>query len=368
MKVLYDDEIFFRQRFGGVSRVFATLIEGVAHHPSHEVVFTCSYSENEYLLNLYPNTPSFLRSYQFPLKGKLIRGIYGRYSHYRLNKLLAQNKVDIFHPTFYADYYLNDLGKTPLVFTVHDLIHEKTKGNAHYAEMAAIKAKNIARAKEIIVVSSHTKKDLLELYPFVKEEHVHVIPLSQSLPKEATKPDDLPSEYILFTGERGGYKNFKSLLQAFAKISAAFPNLHLFCAGSSAFHTDELALAQQLNIADKIKQARLSESELRYTYQHAAAFVYPSTYEGFGIPLLEAFDSGTPVIANNATSLPEVAGDAALLVDALSVDELSLAIKRVLTDTTLRNNLIQKGKNRAAEFSWEKHVSQTISVYEKALQ
>ncbi len=368
MKVLYDDEIFFRQRFGGVSRVFATLIEGVAHHPNHEVLFTCGYSENEYLLNLYPNTPSFLRTYQFPLKGKLIRGIYGRYAHSKLNKQLASGKADVFHPTFYADYYLNSLGKTPLVFTVHDLIHEKTKGNAHYREMAAIKAKNIARAKEIIVVSTHTKKDLLELYPSVKEEHVHVIPLAQSLPSEATKPNGLPDEYMLFTGERSGYKNFKSLLQAFAKISSSFPNLYLFCAGSSPFHADELALANSLNVGDRIKQSRLSETELRYAYTHAAAFIYPSTYEGFGIPLLEAFDSGTPVIANNATSLPEVTGDAALLVNALSIDELSSSIQQLLTDTTLRDNLIHKGKNRAAEFSWEKHISQTISVYEKALQ
>lgn len=365
MKILYDDEVFFRQRFGGVSRVFAELINGVA--ASNEVLFRCGYSENEYLLNLMPNTPSFLRNYQFPLKGKLIRALYGNYSHRLTNNLLAQQKVDVFHPTFYADYYLPHLGKTPLVFTVHDLIHEQTKGNAHYTAMANIKAKNIKKADQLIVVSEYTKKDLLKHYPEVKEDHVHVIYLAQSLPAEGRKPMNLPDNYLLFTGERGGYKNFVSLLHAFAQLKTKFPNLYLFCAGSSTFTQKELHIAAELGVADWLLHARLSEHELRYAYQHARAFIYPSTYEGFGMPLLEAFDAGVPVIANNATSLTEVAGDAALMVNAENTNELAHSISEILLNKSLAETLQKKGKERVKNFTWEKHIQQTISVYQKAL-
>lgn len=370
MHILFDDEVFFRQRFGGVSRIFAKLIEGIEQNPEHQLLFNCNYSENEYLLQLKPNISSFLKPYQFPLKGKLIRGIYGRYSHQKTIHTIGKHKADVFHPTFYADYYLQALKKAnlPLVFTVHDLIHEQTPNNAHYAQMAKMKEENLKIAKQIIVVSEHTKKDLLRIYPFVNPELIHVIHLAQSLPQQGKKPNFLPEHYILFTGERGGYKNFVSLLHAFANISKTNPDLQLYCAGSAPLSNDELSLANQLNITNKLHHSRLSDEELRYVYQHAKLFVFPSTYEGFGIPMLEAFNAGTPVIANNATSLPEVGGDAAYYVDATKVDELAEAIKLVLTDESLRKQLIEKGIKREQQFTWQNHINQTLQVYQKAVK
>ena len=145
MRILFDDEVFFRQRFGGVSRIFAKLIEGIEQNSNHQLLFNCNYSENEYLLQLKPNINSFLKPYQFPLKGKLIRGIYGRYSHQKTINTIGKNKANVFHPTFYANYYLQALNKAqlPLVFTVHDLIHEQTPNNAHYAQMAKMKEENL---------------------------------------------------------------------------------------------------------------------------------------------------------------------------------------------------------------------------------
>lgn len=370
MRILFDDEVFFRQRFGGVSRIFAKLIESIEQNPNHQLLFNCNYSENEYLLQLKPNINSFLKPYQFPLKGKLIRGIYGRYSHQKTINTIGKNKADVFHPTFYANYYLQALNKAqlPLVFTVHDLIHEQTPNNAHYAQMAKMKEENLKVAKQIIVVSEHTKKDLLRIYPFVNPQNINVIHLAQSLPQQGKKPYFLPEHYILFTGERGGYKNFVSLLHAFANISKTNPNLHLYCAGSAPLSNDELSLANQLNITHKLHHARLSDEELRYVYQHAKLFVFPSTYEGFGIPMLEAFNAGTPVIANNATSLPEVGGDAAHYVDATIVDELTEAINLVLTDESLRKQLIEKGIKREQQFTWQNHINQTLQVYQKAVK
>lgn len=369
MRILFDDEIFFRQRFGGVSRIFATLLNQLANHPEHEVLFNCGYSENEYLLQLYPQTASFLRNHHFPLKGKLIRNIYGRRSHLRTNKLIARKAIDVFHPTFYADYYLPVVKKTntPLVFTVHDLIHEQTNDNAHYKAMAAIKAQNIYQANQLIVVSEHTKKDLLNIYSDITPDKVNVIPLAQSLPDNASRPNYIPQQYVLFTGERGGYKNFMSLLKAFEILRKSFPELHLFCAGGRPFNAQELSLANELSVRPYIHQANLSDTELRFVYQHAGVFVFPSTYEGFGIPMLEAFSSKTPVVAHNATSLPEVGGDAAMYTDATNPTALAESIGIVLSNHTIRDSLIQKGLQRNQLFSWEKHVEQTLLVYQKAL-
>lgn len=370
MHILFDDEVFFRQRFGGVSRIFAKLIQGIEQNPEHQLMFNCNYSENEYLLQLKPNTNSFLKPYQFPLKGKLIRGIYGGYSHKKTINTIGKKKADVFHPTFYANYYLEALTQVnlPLVFTVHDLIHEQTPNNSHYTQMAKMKEENLKIANQIIVVSEHTKKDLLRIYPFVNQEQVNIIPLAQSLPEQGVKPKKLPANYILFTGERGGYKNFISLLNAFAELSKTNPDLHLYCAGSASFNNDELALAQKLNVNNKLHHAKLSDSELRYVYQHAKLFVFPSTYEGFGIPMLEAFNAGTPVVANNATSLPEVGGDAAYYVDATDVKQLTSALNEVLTNTKLQQELVEKGKIREQQFTWQNHISLTLQVYQKAVK
>lgn len=368
MRILIDDEIFFRQRFGGVSRLFANLIAGIPQQSNHHLTFNCGYTENEYLLQLKPNTPSFLKPYHFPLKGKLIRGIYGRISHAKTSHVLSNGAIDVFHPSFYANYYLNILqkSKVPLVFTVHDLIHEQTTGNAHYAQMAAIKAQNIKAAKKIIVVSAHTKKDLLLHYPFVSSSQVQVIPLAQSLPSVGIKPQQLPGNYILHTGERGGYKNFVSLLKAFALISKTNPDLFLFCAGSFPFNQTEKQLAEKLGVANKMVQAKLTDNELRYAYQHAQVFVFPSTYEGFGIPMLEAFDAGVPVIANQATSLPEVGGNAALYVNATNEQQLAEAILHVINNAHIGGELVKKGFERVQQFNWQNHIKQTLQVYNEA--
>ncbi|MES2690796.1 MAG: glycosyltransferase family 1 protein [Bacteroidota bacterium] len=370
MRILYDDEIFFRQRFGGVSRIFTELIRYVKDRTQNELLFDCGYSENEYLVELFPHISSFLKPFNFPLKGKLIRKIYGNYSHFKTNKRLIQNEVDIFHPSFYADYYLKSLAgsKTKLVFTVHDLIHERYPVNNQYRQIAKIKEKNLRVAHQIIVVSEYTKKDLLNIYPFVKEELVHVIPLAQSLPLTGIDPGFFPGKYILFTGERGGYKNFETLLNSFAKVHLIHKDLYLFCAGGRPFNTSEKDLMSSLHITDFVLQKQLTDAALKYGYQHARLFVFPSLYEGFGIPALEAFAAGTPVILSNRTSLPEVGGNAALYADCADAEQLAQAILSVLENETLKGHLIQKGYAKVEGFTWKKHAEATLKVYQKALQ
>ena len=142
--------------------------------------------------------------------------------------------------------------------------------------------------------------------------------------------------------------------------------MFLYCAGSFPFSQAEKQLAKTLGIANKILQAKLTDNELRYVYQHAQLFIFPSTYEGFGIPMLEAFDAGVPVIANQATSLPEVGGDAALYVNATNEHQLAEAVLYLMNNSVTRSEMVKKGFSRVQQFNWQSHIKQTIKVYNEA--
>lgn len=371
MNILIDDEAFIIQRYGGVSRVFSELIKRITKDKNQNLFFSNFYSENEYLIDLGLNgIKPYLLNMQFPLKGKLLRAICRTINRSVELKIISQNKVDIFHPSYYSNYYFPSLektSKTKLIFTVHDLIHElmpKEKGNS---EIASIKKQNLLRASEIIVVSQSTKNDLLKIYPFVKKEKVTVIHLASSFTIESQEVKGLPSLFVLFVGERRGYKNFTTFLNAFSKLVECLPKINLVCTGSQSFSNEEKDLFLKLNIKEKVLHIKCSEKELKYIYEKALMFVFPSLYEGFGIPILEAFESNVPVVLSETSSLPEVAGDAAVYFNPKDENDLFCKMLLVANNFKLRNDLIVKGKKRLKDFSWEKHYNSTIEVYNKAL-
>jgi glycosyltransferase involved in cell wall biosynthesis len=372
MQVIYDDEIFFRQPFGGVSKIFATLIEAAKSNTQIDLCFKNYYTENEYLLNLNLNAiPPYLKGKNFPLKGKLVRLVAGSLSHTHVNKLILKNNPAVFHPTFYSNYFFNALqkaNKTKLVFTIHDLIHEKYPYNSHFKYLAKIKAENLKRAHAIITVSEHTKNDLLNIYPFVNPDIVFVNHLAESI--TATQPApiaNLPEHYILFVGEREGYKNFSVLLEAFSKIASSLPHLMLFCTGSSKLSALHKQQINHYGLQNRVIKQSLTVNQLKTAYSNAAVFVFPSLYEGFGIPILEAFACQTPVIASYASSLPEVAGNAALFFEPTQANDLAEKIMTLLKDETLKKQLVANGINRLRYFSWQKHIDKTFEIYKQLL-
>ncbi len=367
MKVLIDDEIFYRQRFGGISKVFYEIIRRLKKEISIELDFQNLYSENDLLLSLQaPQIKPFLLNQNFPLKGKMIRGVNHLISHKRINNVLRNIKPDIFHPTFYSNYYFDALEASPntkLIFTVHDLIHEKFGETQHYQNLANKKKENIEKADAIIVISENTKKDILQIYPTIRHEKIHVNYLAQSITDYNSTKISLPDKYILFVGSRSFYKGFDIMLEAFAQIGQQNTNLFLLCTGSETFNTNEEKKISKLGLKDVIIHKSLGISELRYAYENSEMFVFPSNYEGFGIPILEAFACKTPVIISNSSSLPEIAGNAALVFEKNNKEDLAIKMNLLLSNTSLKNEMIEKGIAREKEFSWEKHYQNTLAIY-----
>jgi glycosyltransferase involved in cell wall biosynthesis len=172
-------------------------------------------------------------------------------------------------------------------------------------------------------------------------------------------------KYLLFTGNRGGYKNFDLFIKAVAPLLKKY-DLRLICT-ARPFDKKETDLIEYLDIGNSVICRLVSEEELIALYARATAFVFPSLYEGFGIPVLEAFAAGCPAILSNTSSLPEVGGNGAVYFDPYSIDDIRTAIERVITSETLQKELIEKGKEQVKNFSWEKCARETMNVYEIAV-
>jgi glycosyltransferase involved in cell wall biosynthesis len=246
----------------------------------------------------------------------------------------------------------------------------------HRWVLAAALARVRKQAEMVIVPSSAVAEDVVH-YLHVERERITVIPMGcaprfqpREEPSRATalrRRYDLPERYILFVGTLEPRKNVKTLLQAFARVIAEKPQdgLHLVIAGGGGWGGENhLATVEALRIHDYVRfTGFVEDDDLPDLYRGALLFVYPSLYEGFGLPVVEAMACGTPVITSNCTSLPEVAGDAALLVDSTQVEALAAAISSVMTDGELRQALRVKGLARAHAFSWEAVAQQTLAIY-----
>jgi glycosyltransferase involved in cell wall biosynthesis len=177
----------------------------------------------------------------------------------------------------------------------------------------------------------------------------------------------LPSRYVLLVGTRNGYKNAYFAIRSLARLLEADPNLSLVCAGGGAFKEAENRFFEELGIAGRIQYMPASDANLALLYEKAIAFVFPSLYEGFGIPIIEAFSRGCPVVASNTPALVEVGGDAAQYFDPKRAESLIHALQMIFSDASYREELVKRGYMRAASFSWEKCVAETKTIYRKTI-
>jgi glycosyltransferase involved in cell wall biosynthesis len=263
-----------------------------------------------------------------------------------------------------------------LVVTVHDLafvVHPELFPRAWRLMYRVALARAVRSADAIIAVSRHTAEDLVRRTP-VDRSRVHVVPLAASTPATSADPEGiatrlkLPSPYVLFVGTLEPRKNLVRLIRAYRRFAGRGAPHSLILAGPMGWHPQPLLRAiSEEGPGDVMLTGAVGPDELDALLRGADAFVYPSLYEGFGLPVLEAMIRGTPCVVSSASSLPEVAGEAALPVDPRSTGGLAEALERITSDRDLAARLREAGIARAARFSWDETARRTLEVYKSVL-
>ena len=366
-------------KFGGISNCFVQLIKNFPKEVEWEIA-ACE-SDNIHLResglvcvgNMRNPPEKFILKKHF--KGQV--RLYNEYSKFfplmtslgrnRLESIeaLKRGNYDVFHPTFFDGYFLPYLGNKPFVLTVHDMIPELFIGKKDMQ----VRQKPILceKAAHIVTVSNKTKQDLIDILD-VPPEKISVIYHGAPEYKEISPTPLVRGKYILFVGNREGYKNFKLMVKAIAPLLKYHSEIKLVCTGVP-FTIEEKKLFLLLGIENNLIHYCPNDDELKNLYTYALCFIYPSLYEGFGIPILEAWQANCPVLLNKKSCFPEIAQDAAIY---FTLDDTTSNLLDVLDDFLKmcpeeKENFLEKQKKRLSFFSWKKSAEKLLLVYNSVL-
>jgi glycosyltransferase involved in cell wall biosynthesis len=358
LHVAYDHQIFAVQRVGGISRYFVELAARLHRRPGCRASVVAPLHINLLLDTLPPGVVAGRRVRAVPRTARLRLAL----SRALADRALRRRPPTLVHETYFDARPSGPRG-LPRVLTVYDMIAERYQ---HDAATARAKRAAARRADHVICISERTRQDFLEDtgHP---PERASVVYLGCTLrpvvgsPAPAAVP---PWPYLLYVGERGAYKNFARLLAALARSRHfARGDVGLYCLGGGPFTAAERDGVAALPAGGRVAHRSGGDDVLAAAYAGAAALVYPSVYEGFGIPPLEAMAAGCPVLASTGGSIPEVVGPAARYFDPLNVDAMSSAIDEALDDPAALDVLRALGRERATHFSWDDCASRTLDVY-----
>lgn len=391
IRILYDELGFFEPH-GGVSRLFTEVMRNLPQGFEWRLSPVCT--GNAYLQEPPFCLPSakesvhdFIRntlhghsfpgvSHVYKMLGRIFpeRFPSGELANARSRvKLLRAGDFDVFHTTTphpMFNSWSSAVGKKPIVTTVVDLIPE-ILGNSR--RVRHFRKQLLQKSDHIIAITECTKRDLMRLYD-VNEEKISVVYLGYNMPLEGNQHESIDLEvrwglktrqFLLFVGKRGGYKNFTWMVQSLAPLLK--DGLKLFCTGSP-FSAQEKTLLSRLGVEGQVVQSFVSDLEMRALFGNALAFIHPSIYEGFGIPILDAFAAGCPAVLANASCFPEVAGGAALYFDPHEEGTFRAQIEKLSRSIDLRDALVGKGYDRVREFSWRKCAQETADVYARLVR
>lgn len=375
MKVLFDSQIFDWQINGGISRYFIEVLKRLDKSSDIEILFRCSHSYNTYIQDTrWLVHKAAFRNFQFKGKLRMLKQINQQINRGYSNRLLKAGVPDIFHPTYYDPYFLKYLGNKPLVLTVYDLTNEKFNDNSDLTnKVLHWKKQLIEKADHIISISENTKKDVIEYYGIQPEKITTVYlsggfdPAVKSAPVPA-EMNTIPSRYILFVGSRSAYKNFNAFIREAAPVMSD-ENISLVAAGGGPMNEQELSLMRELGIVDKLVPfSHVSDNFLAKLYMNALAFVFPSLYEGFGIPVLEAMQCDCPCLLSNNSSLAEVGGDAAAYFDPMKEQSLQAALRDLVRNDAQRKKMVLAGREQVKKFNWDATAEGHLQVYKQVAQ
>lgn len=385
MKVLYDSQAFL-QRYGGVSKSFCELIKNLPSNVEWEIAIKQSNNIHLKQMNLVPHIQpnqisldNFITKHNFKGKSRLynlcnklfpnlptVEHVNRKYEV----ELIKQRNFDIFHPTFFQDYYLPLLSGKPFVLTIHDMMPELFPQYFKRTDLQIINKNELAKkAAAIIAVSEKTKEDAVNILGINHEKITVIYHGGPQINTDSLNESPIIKErYILYVGNRTAYKNFKQLLQGFALFSKDFRNVKLVCTGSE-FSATELQLMKEYKVKDKVLHYFANDKELGNLYSHALTFVYPSLYEGFGMPILEAYAYGCPVFLSKCSCFPEIAGNAAVYFDTqFGAKDIASKLSMLYQySPQQRQALINAGYKQLSLYSWKKSAQQLAKVYESIL-
>lgn len=368
MKVAFDSQIFSSQVYGGVSRYISSLASHLASQEGVDARIFAPFYINSYLSHLPADMVIGRRVGKIPVLGRFLRASNQFLGAYKVRNF----RPDIVHETYYSRF--TNWSKTALhVITVYDMIHELFPDEFQGSEQI-IENKKVAiqRADRIICISDNTRNDLLKFHD-LPVERVSVVHLGfDMLDRECTstrqESSPEPPPYLLYVGGRAGYKNFEKFLRAYADSPWLRDNFMIVCFGGNTFQKNEHDLFHELKLSDQqIKHVAGEDTLLAKYYRHAELFVYPSLYEGFGIPLLEAMSNNCAVVCSNSSSIPEVTGNAAAFFDPEYADSICHVIETMLQSPDELSKLRRRGAERVDSFSWEKCANDTLNAYQRTL-
>ena len=367
MRVIYDSQIFIRESKGGISRQHAELYRRL---PSLNLgiaaVMPPFFGENVYARDFGLPQHGLIANRMF--RGK--KRLETQFSRLGSSSYLFFRVGDVFHPTYYDPYFLRMLGRTPLVVTVHDMIHELFAGSYFRFDKITSKWKQLLvdRATRLIAVSETTRRDLVRIFGVLPSKIEVVYPgnCMRGI-RAAPKRTENPQKYLLFVGNRRGYKNFETFAEAVYPVLLRYKDLKIVCVGGGPFTVGEAERLRRKGVYERFLWNSPTDEELRTWYENAIALVFPSRYEGFGLPVIEAFESGCPAALSDIPAFREIAGDAAEYFEPMSPEDMRRAMERVIDSSTIRRRLIRAGTLRAKDFSWESCARGAALVYERAL-
>ncbi len=350
MKVHFDDQIMRHQRRGGVSRYFVELVREFENDPDLGVRVDLDWrgSGNEHAIDAGLGREASRRDQWLE----------------RLQQRLPSRAADIVHPTWYYPDRLPDPAGPPMVVTVVDMIPELLPDVFTNRSQHLGKEEFAKRARAILCISESTRRDLRQIYgPLDATVEVVHLGVGGEFRPGQVPGQPLPEDFLLFVGNRRAYKDFAVALDAFAGVRAEHPGLSLVAVGGGKLTGEELADIRRLALEGSVHRVDATDTELPALFGAARAFLFPSRYEGFGLPTLEAMACGTPVVLADSSSHPEVGGDAALYFAPGDASALGAQILRILGDGELATGMVARGLERAAAFTWRRTAIQTRDVY-----
>ena len=366
IRVAFDHQVFV-QPYGGISRYFVRLVQGLLSL-GEEANIVAPLHRNRYLHQLPAHRVYGFRFNRRPPKSKMLIAAVNR----QIGSLrLKSYHPDLLHETYYTEKPLKGSFKGRVI-TVYDMIHEKFPSEFRAEDPTSrIKRIAISRADHIICISHNTKKDLCELFD-VPEDRVSVTHLGIEkfeISESSTSPDAGTRPYLLYVGHRGGYKNFIAMIKAVASRAVLQNSFDIVAFGGRPFNSNEQSTINTLGFRKgAVRQIGGDDYVLGTLYSGATAFVYPSLYEGFGLPPLEAMAHACPVVTSNTSSLPEIVGPAGEYFDPTDLDSQAGAICKAVFDTERRKELILEGHQRLNQFSWFRCATETREIYRAVLR